>query len=179
MPPLSITLHGVFMEIAGLGVLLSGASGTGKGELALELITRGQRLIADDAPEFVFTTEKKLTGTCPAVLQDFLEVRALGVLNVRALFGAQAICPQAPLALIVRLEKNNKPLVCDIDNPPFHTRNILDSFIPEIILQLQPGRNLAVLVECLTRNYKLQLQGYHAARDFTLRQQQTAARLAT
>ncbi|MEO5703087.1 MAG: hypothetical protein ABIQ54_04305 [Gammaproteobacteria bacterium] len=177
MPPLSITLHGVFMEIAGLGVLLSGASGAGKGELALELITRGHRLIADDAPEFSLSIGKKLTGICPGVLQDFLEVCILGVLNVRYLFGDPAICPEASLDLIVRLEQSDKPALRDIGNPLAGTRNVLGIGIPEIILQILPGRNLAVLVECLARNHRLQLQGCNTARDFGLLQQQTMANL--
>ena len=175
MSPLSITLHGVFMEIAGLGVLLSGASGSGKGELALELISRGHRLIADDAPHFTQTDASTLIGTCPAVLTDVLEVRALGILNIRLLFGIQAICPQASLELIVRLKQTDKPALRDIANPLPGTRSVLNSHVPEINLQVLAGRNLAVLVECLVRNHRLQLQGCHAARDFSLLQQQSMA----
>jgi HPr kinase/phosphorylase len=173
---MSITLHGVFMEIAGLGVLLSGASGVGKGELALELITRGHRLVADDTPEFTQDKSGSVIGMCPAILQDFLEVRALGVLNIRALFGAQAICPQAPLDLIVQLEQNAEPASRDIDNPAPGMHSVLDTSVPEIILQLLPGRNLAILTECLARGHRLQLQNYNAACDFNLLQRQAIAR---
>ncbi len=176
MPLPGVTLHGVFMEIAGQGVLLSGASGSGKSELALELITRGHRLIADDAPEFMWDTTDKLTGSCPAVLQDFLEVRALGVVNIRALFGNEAVCPRAPLELIVRLEKITGPELREIDNPEIQLRTVLSSTIPELTLKLQPGRNHAVLLECLVAIHKLQLQGYQASRDFSLRQQQALAK---
>lgn len=179
MPSLSITLHGVFMEIAGLGVLLSGASGSGKGELALELVTRGHRLIADDAPEFTQGRTGSVTGACPAVLQDFLEVRVLGVLNIKALFGAQAISPQARLDLIVHLEQNDQPALHDIANPLPRTRSVLNTTVPEIILSLLPGRNLAVLIECAVRNHQLQLAGYNAACDFIRLQQQVMARHAT
>lgn len=172
MAPLSITLHGVFMEIAGQGVLLSGASGSGKSELALELITRGHRLIADDAPEFILDSAHKLTGSCPAMLQDFLEIHALGVVNIRALFGNEAVCPRAPLDLIVRLEKNASPELRGINNPEIQMCIVLNLTVPELVLPLQLGRNHAVLLECLVRNHQLQRQGYRASQDFSLRQQQ-------
>jgi len=164
MPANRITLHGVFLEISGLGVLLSGTAGIGKGELALELITRGHRLIADDAPEFT-QLAGKVIGSCPALLKGFMEVRALGILNIAALFGARSIKTQAELGLIIQLAPYDEPTVHTIDNPV-------------IVLQTRPGRNLAVLVECLVRNYCLQAQGYYAAREFGMLQGQTIAKLA-
>jgi HPr kinase/phosphorylase len=103
----SQVMHGVFMEVMGIGVLLQGESGTGKSELALELINRGQRLIADDAPIFRRLDPNTLVGHCPPVLQDYLEVRGLGLLNIRAMFGDSAVKQQMPLHLIVRLETSS------------------------------------------------------------------------
>ncbi len=175
MPANSIILHGVFLEISGLGVLLSGTAGVGKGELALELITRGHRLIADDAPEFTRLADK-VTGSCPALLQGFLEVRALGILNIAALFGTQSIATQAELGLIVQLAQPDESMAHTIDNPAIGMRAVFDVQIPQTVLQTRPGRNLAVLVECLVRNYRLQAQGYHAAREFGMLQGQALAK---
>ena len=99
------TLHGVYMEVMSIGVLLTGESGVGKSELAMELITRGHRLIADDAPEFSRIAPDIVNGTCPKALQDFLEVRGLGILNIRELFGAGALRSNKYLRLIIRLER--------------------------------------------------------------------------
>ena len=99
-----ITLHGVLMEVNSIGVLITGESGTGKSELALELITRGHRLVADDAPEFTLIAPDVIDGTCPEMLRDLLEVRGLGVLNVREMFGHTAVKPSKYLRLIVHLQ---------------------------------------------------------------------------
>lgn len=179
MPASHITLHGVFLEISGLGVLLSGPAGVGKGELALELITRGHRLIADDAPEFTPAAGARVIGSCPALLQGFLEVRALGILNIPALFGTQAIATQSELGFIVELAQSDEKMVHTIDNPAIGMRAIFDAQIPQAVLQTQSGRNLAVLVECLVRNYLLQSQGHHAAREFGLLQGQAIAKLSS
>jgi HPr kinase/phosphorylase len=100
-----VTLHGVFMEVYSIGVLITGESGSGKSELALELITRGHRLVADDAPEFTQIAPDVLDGTCPEMLQDLLEVRGLGVLNIREMFGDTAVKRNKYLRLIVHLER--------------------------------------------------------------------------
>jgi len=176
MPANRITLHGVFLEISGLGVLLSGTAGIGKGELALELITRGHRLIADDAPEFT-QLAGKVIGSCPALLKGFMEVHALGILNIAALFGAQSIKTQAELGLIIQLTQYDELMAHTIDNPTIGMRAVFDAQIPQAVLQTRSGRNLAVLVECLVRNYLLQAQGYHAAREFGMLQGQTIAKL--
>ncbi len=99
-----MTLHGVLMEVYSIGVLITGESGSGKSELALELITRGHRLVADDAPEFTLIAPDVIDGTCPEMLQDLLEVRGLGVLNVREMFGHTAVKPSKYLRLIIHLQ---------------------------------------------------------------------------
>ncbi len=169
-----MTLHGVFMDVLGTGVLIMGESGTGKSELALELISRGHRLIADDAPEFTKLTSTIVNGTSPLSMTPFLEVRGLGILNVQTLFGDSAVKTSKYLRLIVHLvpvseeelERMNR-LKGDL-----HTRDVLGVHIPEICLPVAPGRNLAVLLECAVRNHNLKMQGYDAAEDFIYRQRE-------
>jgi len=167
-----LTLHGVYMEVHAIGVLLTGPSGVGKSELALELITRGHRLVADDAPQFSRLAPDIINGTCPAALQDFLEVRGLGIINVRELFGDSAIKINKYLRLIIRLEPLSKESIKQIDRleGSYTTQNILDLEIPEITLPVAPGRNLAVLLECAARNHMLRMSGYNASEEFTERQ---------
>lgn len=167
-----ITLHGVFMEVMGIGVLLTGDSGVGKSELALELISRGHRLIADDAPEFSRTTPETITGTCPEMLRDFLEVRGLGVINVRAMFGDSAVRNTEQLCLIVHLQQMNDKQIRTMERTvnETSTRSVLEVDIPELTLPVAPGRNLAVLVEGAVRNHILRIGGYNAAHIFRERQ---------
>lgn len=168
----SVTLHGVFMEVTAIGVLLTGPSGVGKSELALELITRGHRLVADDAPQFSRLAPDIVNGTCPEALIDFLEVRGIGILNVRELFGDSAIKRNKYLRLIVRMEPFDKEALYDLDRleGSYKSRRILDVDIPEITIPVAPGRNLAVLVECAARNHLLRMSGYNASEAFMERQ---------
>lgn len=168
----AITLHGVFMEINALGVLITGPSGIGKSEVALELITRGHRLVADDAPEFSRIAPDIINGICPPALQDFLEVRGLGVINVRQLFGDSAIKLNKYLRLIVRLVPMEKDQLLSLDRLEGSNKNIrvLDLEIPEVTLPVAPGRNLAVLLECAARNHMLRITGYDAVGEFSERQ---------
>jgi HPr kinase/phosphorylase len=165
-----ITLHGVFMEVLGTGVLITGDSSIGKSELALELLTRGHRLIADDAPEFSRVTPDTLLGTCPEMLQDFLEVRGLGILNVRAMFGASAIKQHRNLRLIVVLQDIGEATQIDRLHGSRRIRKIQEVDIPEFTLPVGPGRNLAVLLEVAVRNHLLNTKGYDASQAFIERQ---------
>ncbi len=167
------TLHGVFMEVMGLGVLLSGPSGVGKSELALELLSRGHRLIADDAPEFHRSSPDSIHGHCPPLLADFIEVRGLGVLNVRAMYGNHAILASKRLHLIIQIQpaSHNAPPVDRLNTKPRYQR-ILDVDIPEVILPVAPGRDLTVIIEAAVRNHVLYLSGYNAIEDFIERQEQ-------
>jgi HPr kinase/phosphorylase len=168
-----ITIHGVFMEIMAIGVLITGPSGIGKSELALELITRGHRLVADDAPQFSRLAPDIINGTCPEPLRDFLEVRGLGIINVRKLYGDSAVKLNKYLRLIVRLEPLDKEQMLSIDRleGTYRNRRILDTDIPEITIPVAPGRNLAVLLECAARNHGLRLGGYNASQEFIDNQQ--------
>jgi HPr kinase/phosphorylase len=168
-----LTLHGVFMEVLGIGVLITGKSGVGKSELALELISRNHRLIADDAPEFRHTAPDILTGTCPPELSGFLEVRGLGVLDIRAMFGDSVIKPNKNLRLIIHLQQMSGEELAAIDRLQGcrQRQTILDVEVPQITLPVAPGHNLAVLVEGAVRNHILLLKGYNAAQSFSERQQ--------
>lgn len=165
-----ITLHGVFMEVMGTGVLITGASSIGKSELALELLTRGHRLVADDATEFARISPDTLNGTCPEMLRNFLEVRGLGILNVRAMFGASAIKLNRNLRLIIVLQELDEATEIDRLHGSKRMRSIQEVEIPEITLPVGPGRNLAVLLEVAVRNHILNTKGYDASQDFIERQ---------
>jgi HPr kinase/phosphorylase len=173
-----VTLHGVFMEIYSIGVLITGESGAGKSELALELVTRGHRLVADDAPEFTQIAPDVLDGTCPEMLQDMLEVRGLGVLNIREMFGDTAVKRNKYLRLVVHL---TQPL---LDGGNGHdagedgiarltgvlgARRVLDLDVPTITLPVMPGRNLAVLTEAAARTHILRAKGVDPAAAFMAR----------
>jgi len=175
------TLHGVFMEVYSIGVLITGESGSGKSELALELLTRGHRLVADDAPEFTQIAPDVIDGHCPELLQDLLEVRGLGVLNVREMFGHTAVKPSKYLRLVVHLRPLNAAE--DLDGMKRLTgdvgyREILDVRIPQIAIPVAPGRNLAVLVEAAVRSHMLKSKGIDPAQTFMDRQAHQLRRTA-
>jgi len=166
------TLHGVFLDVLGMGVLLVGDPGIGKSELALEMLVRGHRLIADDAPELARLGPETLEGSCPALLRDFLEVRGLGVLNVRAMFGEGAVQRREQLNLIVNMRSFDGEALAQMDRlrGSLSARTILGVSVPEVTLPVAPGRNLAVLLETAVRNQILRLRGYDAGVDLTDRQ---------
>lgn len=168
------TLHGVFLEVLGMGVLLTGDPAVGKSELALDLITRGSRLVADDAPEFTRIAPDIISGTCPPLLREFLEVRGLGILNIRAMFGDSAIKRTKYLRLIVHLKRMSSEQIANMDRlSGAHTnRDVLGVSVPQVTVPVAPGRNLAVLVESAVRNHLLRLKGYDATEVLIERQQQ-------
>ncbi len=169
----TLVVHGVFMEVMGIGVLLTGESAIGKSELALELITRGHRLVADDAPAFRRQGPENLVGHCPEALKNFLEVRGLGIMNVRELFGDSAVKPEMTLHLIVQLSavSAQRREALDRLRGTRRLRTLLDVEVAEVEVPVAPGRNLAVLVEAAARNQILYNRGYDAAEDFIARQQ--------
>lgn len=166
-------LHGVFMDVLGTGVLLTGDPAVGKSELALELVSRGHSLVADDAPEFSRPSPDAIEGEATAMLMDFLEVRGLGVLNVRAMYGDAAVRHRKRLQLVIHLELLTDSLRTQFDrlNGNFGETEILGLEIPSMTLPVAPGRNLAVLVEAAVRNFLLARRGYHAAEDLMQRQE--------
>lgn len=171
-PAVALTLHGVFMRVDGLGVLLTGASGVGKSELALELLNRGHQLVADDAADFGLSATGRLLGRCPPLLRGFLEARSLGILNVRRLYGKRAIAPPTPLDLVIALDAPGPSPDVGLERLTGRRseRDILGKRVPEISIPIRLGHNLAVLVEAACRDLKLRRRGYRADEDLSHRQ---------
>ena len=170
----STVMHGVFLDVFEVGVLLMGKSGFGKSELALELISRGHGLVADDAVEIYRIGPETLEGRCPPVLRDFLEVRGLGVLNIRAIFGETAIRPKKPLKLIINLVSADDQLMQSLDRLSIQSekQDILNVHIRKVSIPVAAGRNLAVLVEAAVRNFILQSRGLDSTKQFIERHTQ-------
>jgi len=164
------TVHGVFMDVLGLGVLITGESGLGKSELALELISRGHGLVADDAVELSRTSPHVIDGHCPVLLQNMLEVRGLGLLNIRTIFGETSVRRKMKLKLIVHLVRATAQ--DKFERLPLQdmTQDMLGCPIRKVMLQVAAGRNLAVLVEAAVRNTILKLRGIDTLAEFMQRQ---------
>jgi HPr kinase/phosphorylase len=160
------TVHGVFMDVLGLGVLITGESGLGKSELALELISRGHGLVADDAVELSRTAPHAIEGHCPELLRNMLEVRGLGLLNIRTIFGETSVRRKMKLKLIVHLVRATAQ--DKFERLPLQdmTQDMLGCPIRKVMLQVAAGRNLAVLVEAAVRNTILKLRGIDTLAEF-------------
>ena len=169
----STTLHGVFLDVLEMGVLITGASAIGKSELALELISRGNGLVADDIVELYRISPDTIEGRCPAVLRDFLEVRGIGVLNIRTIFGETAVRPRKLLKLIVHLEDHGHEAFSDLDRLQVNAtyQDVLSVPIRKVTIPVAAGRNLAVLVEAAVRNFVLNQRGIDSTKEFIERQQ--------
>ncbi len=169
----STHMHGVFMDVLEVGVLLTGESSMGKSELALELISRGHGIVADDVVEVYRTNPETLEGRCPAMLRDFLEVRGIGVLNIRSIFGETAVRPKKTLKLIIHLAKAGGDAMAPMGRLQTQaaTQEILGVPVRKLVIPVAAGRNLAVLVEAAVRNYILQLRGIDSTREFIERHQ--------
>ena len=167
------SIHGVFLEVLGTGVLIKGDAGVGKSELALELITRGHRLVADDVVELKHVAPETLEGNCPPMIRDFLEVRGLGILNIRYLFGETAVKMQKNLKLIVELVQDQEIGEVGLNRLDMvaSTETILEVGIPKVRIPVAAGRNLAVLVEVAVRNHILKSRGINPVEQFIKRQQ--------
>ncbi len=166
------TRHGVFMDILGVGVLLTGESGLGKSELGLELISRGHGLVAADVVDLYRVSQIALEGRCPDLLQNLLEVRGIGLLDIKAIFGETAVRRKMRLKLIVHLVPK-EALDRDFERLPYEPLNedILDVPVLKTVIAVGAGRNLAVLVEAAVRNTILQLRGIDTYKEFVERHQ--------
>jgi HPr kinase/phosphorylase len=166
-----ITMHGVFMDVLGVGVLITGESGLGKSELGLELISRSHGLVADDAVGFARIAPNMIEGRCPSLLQNLLEVRGLGLLDIKAIFGETAVRRKMRLKLIVHLvrrstlEENYERLPLDAQ-----FEDVLGLPIRKVVIPVAAGRNIAVLLEAAVRNTILQLRGIDTLKEFIDRQ---------
>ena len=167
-----ITRHGVFMDILGLGVLLTGESGLGKSELGLELISRGHGLVADDAVDLFRVSQTALEGRCPDLLQNLLEVRGIGLLDIKAIFGETAVRRKMRLKLIVHLVRK-EVMEREFERLPYEPlhEDILGIPVRKVVIAVDAGRNLAVLVEAAVRNTILQLRGIDTYQEFIQRHQ--------
>jgi HPr kinase/phosphorylase len=172
----STVLHGVFLEVSGLGVLITGDPSVGKSELALELVSRGHRLVADDVVEVFAIAPDIVEGRCPVLLRDFMEVRGLGVINIRHLFGETAVKAKKNLKLIIRLTPADHWHEIDRLDMKADSRDVLGVRVPEVRIPVAVGRNLAVLVEVAVRNHILRQRGINSAEEFAERQRGAIAR---
>jgi len=172
LSPMS-SMHGVLLSVMGHGVLLTGESGIGKSELALELISKGHHLVADDAVTIRRTSPEHLEGYCDPKFSHFLEVRGLGILNIREMFGEAATRVTKRIELIVNLQRMNTELLSSMDrlHQKQHHRELLGIQIPEITVPVTSGRNLSVMIEAAVRNQILVSRGYNAVEDFIAIQQ--------
>ncbi len=166
------TRHGVFMDILGLGVLLTGESGLGKSELGLELISRGHGLVADDAVDLFRISQTAIEGRCPELLLNLLEVRGIGLLDIKAIFGETAVRRKMRLKLIVHLVRK-ETMERDFERLPYEPlyEEVMNTPVRKVIIAVDAGRNLAVLVEAAVRNTVLQLRGIDTYREFVERHQ--------
>jgi len=172
-----VSVHGVFMDILGVGVLITGESGLGKSELGLELISRGHGLIADDAVDLYRTNQTTIEGRCPELLQNLLEVRGIGLLDIKAIFGETSVRRKMRLKLIVHLVRA-ETLERDYDrlpHEPIH-QDVLGVPVRKSVIQVVAGRNIAVLVEAAVRNMVLQLRGIDTYQQFVQRHRDAMSR---
>ncbi|MEG1849359.1 MAG: HPr(Ser) kinase/phosphatase [Oscillospiraceae bacterium] len=160
-----ITRHGVLLEVYGDGVLLLGESGVGKSETAVELIVRGHRLIADDAVEIRRVSSRSLVGSSPENIRHFMELRGIGVVNVRRMFGMSAVKITEKIDLIIQLEQWKEEKQYDRLGVENEYMEILGIKVPAVTIPVKPGRNLAVIIEAATMNLRLKKLGYHPARE--------------
>jgi HPr kinase/phosphorylase len=169
------TIHGVLVDIYGIGILISGSSGIGKSETALELVKRGHRLIADDAVEIRQSAQNVLVGNAPELIKHLLEIRGVGIINVMTLFGAGAIRNNTRISVVINLEIWQQDKQYDRLGLDEETTRIIDTDVPLVTIPVRPGRNLAVIVEVAAMNYRLKRMGYNAAQQFTNKLTETLA----
>ncbi len=164
-----ITRHGVLVEVYGEGILILGDSGVGKSETAIELVKRGHRLIADDAVEIKRVSAKALVGSAPEIIRHYVELRGIGIVDVRRIFGMGAIKQSEKIDMVINLEQWQQGKMYDRLGLDSQTMNILDIEVPMITIPVKPGRNLAVILEIAAMNNRQKKMGYNTAVEFNKR----------
>lgn len=160
-------VHGVLMDIYGIGVLVTGKSGIGKSETALELVKRGHRLVADDNVEIRQEGENILIGKAPNLIEHLLEIRGIGIINIMTLFGASAVKSQKRISLVIELESWNEEKQYDRLGLDEEFTQIMDSSIHKLTIPVRPGRNLSVIIEVAAMNYRMKRMGVNTAEQFS------------
>ncbi len=164
----STTIHGVLMDVSGTGILLTGESGVGKSETAMELIKRGHRLVADDSV-LIKRVEKELVGTAPERIRYFMELRGIGIINVKNMYGSGSVMEEKEVELVMELEHWRRDKEYDRIGGEGTVEDILGVQVPKLIVPVSPGRNLAILIEVAARNNRLKGMGYDAAQELIQR----------
>lgn len=162
-------VHGVLVDIYGIGVLIIGKSGVGKSETALELVKKGHRLVADDSVEIRQEAENLLIGSPPPLLEHLLEIRGIGIINIMTLFGASAVRPYKRVTLVVELELWDPTKTYDRLGLDEEKMRIMDTELTKLTIPVQPGRNVSVIIEVAAMNYRLKKMGVNAAEEFARR----------
>ena len=163
------TLHGVLLDVYGVGVLITGESGVGKSETALELVKRGHQLVADDVVDVCKVTDNRLVGESPATIRHFMEIRGIGIIDIKAMYGIGSVMMNKSVDLVIHLEHWKEKKAYDRLGLSDDFTTIMDVRVPQIVLPVRPGRNLAIVIEVAARNFTLKRTGYSAAKELDRR----------
>ena len=163
------TLHGVLVDVYGVGVLITGESGVGKSEAALELVKRGHQLVADDVVDVCRVTDSRLTGESPETVRHFMEIRGIGIIDIKAMYGVGAVLMSKSIDLVIHLEAWKEKKAYDRLGLSEDFTTIMDVRVPQLVLPVRPGRNLAIIIEVAARNFSLKHMGYSAAKELDRR----------
>jgi len=164
-----VTRHGVLVDVYGVGILLTGESGVGKSEVALELVRRGHQLCADDVVDICRVADDRLIGECPEMVRHFMEIRGIGIIDIRAMYGVGSVVLSKSIDMVVHMEKWDEKKEYDRLGLKEETVSILDVNVPYQVMPVRPGRNLAIIVEVAARNLSLKRMGYSAAHELDRR----------
>ncbi len=164
----SVTEHGVLMEVFGVGILLTGKSGVGKSETAMELIKRGHRLIADDNV-IIKEIANELYGSAPDIIRYFMELRGIGIINVKSMYGSGSVLDEKNIQLVIQLENWQQGKEYDRIGDEMSTTSYFDIKVPKLTIPVSPGRNLAIIIEVAARNFRLKSMGYDASEELITR----------
>lgn len=163
------TRHGVLVDVYGVGILLTGESGVGKSEAALELVKRGHQLVADDVVDICRVSDNRLTGECPEMVRHFMEIRGIGIIDIKAMFGVGAVAMSKSIDMVIHMEHWVQGKEYDRLGLDEETITILGVRVPHQIMPVRPGRNLAIIIEVAARNLSLKRMGYSAAHELDRR----------